>query len=295
VYVSQIFKSKNTVRISIASVFDDSLLGVFAGTLSGDYTTLDLTASDNYLSGSLTLGPVKAWEQAPRISFFNPAATELEESTLFCYEAPKVTSILDKKQQSLRGVVPYGVLTNIEKYTNTGLKQTNFESTAPASVTTIADKSSFLNNCATPVIKNINGVFPFPKDVIPDENDGNIYLVGVLPITFYGISITEGVVNTVTEDITIDSLCSLKSKLLPPINISGFTLDTEEFRDKYYSKPAFTTARPNGVPPHYNEYIPKRLAANFNVTTLPEYYYWPQFVQPDYYSLWFNYSANVII
>jgi hypothetical protein len=295
IYVSQIFKKNNVVRVSIASVFDDSLLGVFSGTLNEDYSTLILTDSDNYFSGALTLGSMKAWEQFPRISFFNSSATELEESTIFCYEAPKVTSILDKKQSSLRGIVSYGLLTNIEKYTNTTLKQTNFQSTAPASVTTIADKSSFLDNCATPVIKNINGVFPFPKDIVPDENDGNIYIVGVLPITFYGISLEEGVINTVTEDVTIDSLCSLRSKLIPPVDISGFTLDTAEFRDKYYSKPAFTEVRPNGSPPYYNDYIPRRLAANFNVTTLPEYYYWPQFVQPDYYSLWFNYSANVII
>jgi hypothetical protein len=271
------------------------MLGVFIGNLSGDYSVITLTTSEIYLSGTITLGAAKEWDALPTICTFDSSSTELEESVIFCFEAPKVTSISDKKEQTLRGIVSYGILTNIEKYSNSNLKQTNFESTAPASVTTIADKSSFLNNCATPVIKNINGVVPFPKDVSPDENDGNIYLVGVLPIVFYGISLDEGVITTVTEDITIDSLCSLRSKLLPPIDISGFTLDTSEFRDKYYTKPAFTDARPDGSPPYYELYIPERLAANFNVTTLPEYYYWPQFVRPEYYNLWFNYTNNVII
>jgi hypothetical protein len=295
VYISQIYKKDSSVRIAISSVFDDTLLGIFTGDLSKDYSVLTLTSVDSHASGAITLGSLEAWQRAPQISFFKSAATELEESTIFCFEPPKVTSISDKKNQSLRGIVSYGVLTNIDKYSNTTAKQTNLESTSPASVSTIADKSSFLNNCETPVIKNINGVTPFPKDVTPDENDGNIYIVGVLPITFYGISLEEGVLTTVTEGMSIDSLCGLRSKLLPPVDISGFVGEGEEFKNKYYNKAAFTAIRPDGSPPYYNLQIPKRLAGNFNVATLPEYYYWPQFVRDEYYSAWFKYLTNVIV
>lgn len=288
IYISQIYKKNNFIRIAVSSFFDNSLVGVFAGTVMTDYTSLPMLASETYASGTITIGAIKSVVSLPEFSFFEPSATELEESVIFCFEPPQVSSIMDKKNNSLRGVVNYGVLTNIEKYSNTSSKQTNFRATSPETLATIADKSSFLNNCDTPVIKNINGVVPFPKDVVSDPNDGNIYLVGVLPITFYGISLNEGVIQAVTENISIDSLCSQRSKLLPPINISGVTVDSDEFRDKYYTKPAFESIRPDGVPPYYPYYIPRRLASNFNSTTLPEYYYWPQFVKPEYYSLWSN-------
>lgn len=292
IYVSQIHRKEKNLRIAVSNYFDDSLLGIFIFNLSEDFQSVNVSPSVSTISGNLTIGAYEAWLKTPTILNFAKDTSELEESTVFCFTPPLVTSIKDKFGQELRNSVNLGVLTNLEKTTSLESYQTSLQASAPESVTSLADSSSYLNNCTNPVIRNINGVTPFPASQPPDGNDGNIYIVGVLPITFYGITPEEGVITTTTEDITLDSLCSQTRKMLPPKNISGFTLDTPAFRDKYYSKPAFSVPQPQGSPPDYPYSIPERYASNFNSTNRPEYYYWPQFVKPEYYNLWATSSEN---
>lgn len=77
-------------------------------------------------------------------------------------------------------------------------------------------------------------------------------------------------------------MCTLKHKILPPVEVCGFTLPTIEFKNKYYSKPALNAADPETCESTH----PARRASNFNETVRPEFYYWPQFVKEEYYSYW---------
>lgn len=286
-YVSQIFYRQGAARITLSSVFDDQAVGVFAGNITSNFTTLTLVPFQKFISGSLTIGALPELQDITRVLNFNSPATELEESVIFCYRPPAVRSIADKKGNVLRGEVNFGVLTNVTKTRTTN--GSKLEATNPDSVFNLKDKSSFIKNCATPVIKTVNGVYPFPEGVGSSVNDGNIYIAGVKPVIFYGVpgpdTLPEpGSIGVDTPGITLDSLCAQKHKLLPPIDISGFTVNSPTFIDSYYSKPALPAA-PEGSP-NYPLPRPERLPSNFNATLRPEYYYWPQFVKEEYYSLW---------
>jgi hypothetical protein len=73
--------------------------------------------------------------------------------------------------------------------------------------------------------------------------------------------------------------------LLPPVDVSGFTLDTPEYKDLYYNKPELPKY-PEGyqeASPNYPLERPPRAASNFNLAKVPEFYFWPQFAKPEYY------------
>jgi hypothetical protein len=293
IYIKQIYYKDPVVRIVIASLLSDEALGVFSGNVTENFTTLKLVPFTRNVSGNLTIGSLASLKDISRILNFDnndgEVTSELEESVIFCYTPPAVTSIQDKKKNELRGIVEFGTLTNLTKTTDNPDKQTAFTALYPSAVFNLADKSSFLNNCKTPIIKNINGVVPSPSGVGEAKNDNNIYIAGVKPIVFYGLpgdngESVPGTIRVSSGGITLDSLCTQKHKLLPPVDISGFTLNTTEFKNKYYSKPALP-AYPDGSA-NYPLSRPARLASNFNATAKPEYYYWPQFVKPEYYNFW---------
>jgi hypothetical protein len=288
-YIKQIAYAAGRIDVTIASVFDDIAVGVFSGAVSAGYAAITLAPFTRYVSGNITIDSKIALLTPPGILSFNKAATELEESVIFCYTPPGVRSILDSRGNELRGDVRFGTLTNLTKTTSD--KTTRLTATNPASVFNLRDKSSILGNCPTPMIKNINSVFPQPMDVGSPDNDGNIYIAGVKPIIFYGLrgdsGVIPGAVGVSSGAVTLDSLCTKKHKLLPPIDVSGFTLPTPEFTDLYYSKPALP-AYPEGASASYPLPSPARLASNLNNTTRPEYYYWPQFVKSEYYDFWFK-------
>jgi len=291
IYVKQICCKNSVVTITIASALEsDEVLGFFSGVVTADFTTLQLTAYTRYISGSITLGPlVEITNVLDVINFTKPStsnSTEFEESVIFCYTPPAVTSIRDKKNNELRGFVNFGVLTNLTKVTNIETQSTKFNATYPASVYNVADESSYLGTCSNPIIKDINGVEPFEfVSGTTTVNDGNIYIAGVRPIVFFGYQgdmlDDRGVVTIHTEGVTLNSLCALKHNMLPPSDVSGFTL--EAYKDQYYSKPALTAT---GQPGNYPYEVPDRYESNFNATLLPEYYYWPQFVKLEYYESW---------
>lgn len=226
IYVKQIYFKDGVLRITIASLFDDVALGVFEGVPTEDFTTLKLTPLRRNVSGVLTIGSIAELNSITRILHFEKTATELEESTVFCYTPPAVTSVRDKKHNELRGDVTYGILSNLVKTKNSALKASLFQAEDPKTVFNLADKSTRLFNCPNPIINTINGVAPYPIGVNPSDNDGNIYLFGVLPIKFYGIpsgdtsapanSYEDGIIGVSTENITLNSLCTQKNTILPP-------------------------------------------------------------------------------
>lgn len=290
VYLKQFFYKNNIVRATVAAINgnseeSDEILGIFQGTVAGEYVTLKITPFVRFVSGTLTLFNSSSLTDLNEPYLFSRQQAEFEESTIFCYTPPAVTSILDKKGSELRGEVDFGVLTNISKTSDPSIRSVKFTSTSPTAVFNPADKSSFLNNCTTPIIKNINGVEPFPINVGSPQNDGNIYIAGIKPIVFYGIPEENGVVGLSTENVTLDSICTQKHKLLPPVDISGFTLDSLEYQDIYYNKselPKYPEEYQE-ISPDYPLDRPARAASNFNSVKIPEYYFWPQFVKEEYY------------
>jgi hypothetical protein len=289
IYVKQIYHKNGEFRISVASVIDDLLLGVFIGEASLiDFSTLELTPFVRNVSGTITLANTAKVTENTVTLHFNKANTELEESTIFCYTPPAVSSIKDKKNTELRGRVVFGNLINLTKSTDTEARTSRLRASNPESIYNSADKSTYLGNCGIPIIKNINGVQPSLPGGVSSVNDHNIYIVGVKPIVFYGIpgeeaNTTEpGIIGVTTDTLTLDSLCTLKHKILPPVEVCGFTLPTIDFKNKYYSKPALNAADPETCDSTH----PARRASNFNETVRPEFYYWPQFVKEEYYNYW---------
>jgi len=226
IYVKQIYFRDGIARIAIAALFDDVVLGVFEGAVNEDFTTLKLTPLRRNVSGVLTIGSLAELNNITRILHFEKNATELEESTIFCYTPPAVTSIRDKKHNELRGNVTYGILSNLVKSKNSSLKASLFRAEDPKTVFNLADKSTRLFNCPNPIINTINGVAPYPIGINPEANDGNIYIFGVLPIKFYGVpsadpelsssAYEDGILGVSTENITLNSLCTQRNTTLPP-------------------------------------------------------------------------------
>jgi hypothetical protein len=291
VYLKQFCYQNQKIHATIAAMTgnsedSDEVLGVFTGDVTEGVVTLSLNPFVRFVSGSLSVSAPTELEGFSGISLFSREQSEFEESVVYCYTPPAVTSVRDKLGSELRGIVDFGVLTNIEKTSSPTAKLVQFTATSPASVFNPADKSSLLGNCKTPVIKNINGVVPFPLGVGNSQNDGNIYIVGVKPIVFYGVPGENGSVGVNTEGVTLDSLCTQKHKLLPPLDISGFTLDSLEYRDAYYNKSQLPKYPEDyqGSSPNYPLPRPERVASNFNSVKIPEYYFWPQFAKEDYYN-----------
>lgn len=293
IFIKQIFLKKTLLRVTITSLVEDTpseiVLGVFSGEITEDFTTLDLTPFVRNVSGNITVGSISSLDSLEGVFNFSYLSSAFEESVIFCYTPPAVSSITDRRKKELRGFVNFGVLTNISKTTNNTLKTTKFTALEPDTVFNLADTSSQLGNCPHTIIQKINGVVPFPIGEHESENDGNIYIAGILPIVFYGVpgsvenTFTPGKIGIDSGEITLNKLCTQKHKLLPPVDISGFTLDNSSFRDAYYNKPALEE---NSSPANYPFSIPARLASNFNAAQKPEYYYWPQFVKSSYYDLW---------
>lgn len=288
IFIKQISYINSILLITIASIGDngDTVLGVFKGPVKKDYTSLTLERMSKYLSGSLMIGSYESASRIPRVLTFDRSATELEESVIFCYSPPAVKKIKDARGEEAAGFVKFGKLISIAKTLDSTTRKIRFASLYPATLNNKSDKSSFLGNCATPAIKTINGVSPAAVDG-NSVNDGNIYIAGVKPVVFYGITnpLTEttdsGVIGIETVDVSLDSLCTQKQKLLPPIVIDSFTIDSDEFKNKYYNKPAMgpRDAGDDGI----SFARPARLAGNFNSANAPEYLFWPQFTKLDNY------------
>lgn len=287
-YVRQIYRSGTSVRVAIAAVDDpeEQVLGMFYGDVIQDFTTLTFVPFVRNISGSLTIGSAKSVAAITDTMHFTKTTSELEESTIFCYRPPAVSSILDKKGTQLRGDVKFGILTNIKK-SNLVARTTQFTVTNPASVFNKADKSTFLGNCPNPIIKTINNVAPYPMGEKSPENDGNIYIVGVKPIMFYGVPGASpagipGTLKVVTPTVSLDSLCTQKHKLLPPAEICGFADPSKP--NTYYSKPALLATTTGTCDDR-----PARANGSYYNTLRPEYYFWPQFLKkPDYYDKYWN-------
>jgi hypothetical protein len=289
VYIKQLFRQGTLLHVAVASVLTEAVLGYFSGNVKEDNAVLKFVPFVPTTSGTLTVGEAQYILKLPQLLNFEPTAAELEESTIFLFVPPAVTSISDHRDRRLVGNVKLGTLTAVTSLVD---QQTlRLSATNPAAVTNKADKSSYLNNCPTPMILSVGGATPAPA-AGNALNNGNIYLVGVKPIVFYGgvEADTPGVIEIGTDNLTLDSLCTNRHRLLPPVDIVGFTQSSEEYRDKYYSKaelsdyPAGDTVYPLARP--------ARAASNLAATKVPEFYFWPQFASAANYLHWMLVHAS---
>lgn len=277
-HISQIYVKNQFISIVLSAVVNDKLLGLgrFVGSVFEDYSVLYLEQFEKFVNGFLIVGSIDEVLKMNGGYFFNPAATAIEESTIFCYTPPKVKSIVNKEIQ-LRGRVEFGILTNLIKTKEE--QNIKISTTTGTQIASLADKSSQFRNCATPLIYSINNAIPF-KDSSNDYPilDGNIYMVGIKPIVFYGEfgepgeeSDTGGTILAQTIDInnnplTLDTLCTARNKVLPPIN----PVYLNNRPDNKTTTPTFV-----GKENYYTKSFIKPI--NFIKAVEPEFLSWPQF------------------
>jgi hypothetical protein len=284
-FIHQVTVSSNNISIVVAAHLDNGdfeSLGIFSGLVVSDFTELQLSAFSPFVSGSIIIGSVEAMRALSGVYTFPEDALPLEESTIFYYTPPAVTSVVNN-HLSLRGNVKFGVLNNLVKSRDGN--NILFGVIDSASVASLADTHSSFNNCSTPVIRYVNGAVPFYDNSENYEDlQGNLFMVGVSPIVFYGKqgenttngenlpvfngSIATGTVAISGAPLTLQSLCTTRNSVLPPIsptyihNMPNDISDNPTFIGKknYYSK---------------SEYTP----VNFIDADMPEFSWWPQFLK----------------
>ena len=283
-FIRQISANNSNIVVTVAAELDNGYyesLGSFSGNVSSDFTTLQLTSYLPFTSGNLIIGSSDAVSKLSGVYTFHKETLQLEESTMFYYTHPPVTSLVNNGI-SLRGNVKFGVLNNLTKS-----REGNnilFGVIDAASVASLADLHSAFNNCSTPVIRYIDGAVPFydTSGVYP-ALQGNLFMVGVAPIVFYGeqgentvdpnnLPIYNGSisVNTVSlsgTPLTLNSLCTSSNLLLPPISPNYI----HNYPDDITNEPALI-----GKQSYYTKsrYIPE----NFISAVDPEFTWWPQFL-----------------
>jgi hypothetical protein len=278
IHISQVYVKDQYISIVLSATVNEKLisLGRFAGTILEDYSVLYLEQFERFINGTLIIGSVDDVLKMTGSYYFEAGATSIEESTIFCYTPPNVKSIVNNSIH-LRGDVEFGTLTNLVKTReNQNIKLSTSSGTQIAS---LADKSSQFRNCPTPLIYSINNAIPF-KDSSNDYPilDGNIYMIGIKPIVFYGEFGEPGEEETVggtilaqTIDInnnplTLDTLCTARNKVLPPIN----PVYLNNRPDNKTTTPTFI-----GKENYYTKSFMKPV--NFIKVVEPEFLSWPQF------------------
>jgi len=290
-FIKQVYINGAEIRVTIAAVLQNSnfeTLGICYGTIESDFTVLKLTETAMFTSGTLIVGTLDSVISHSGVYTFDNTSANFEESVVFYYTPPPVKS-LHCKGISLRGNVKFGVLSNLIKSRIEGSNKINFGVISSASVNSLADKSSVFNNCPTPIIRYIDGAIPFYQaaDSVDAHNSpnylpalqGNLFMVGVSPLSFKnqqnlssslglvdigGIS-TEAKSITNGSPITLNTLCSARNAVLPPVApmyINNGLLDG--------SSPAA-----DGISSYYTKssYYP----SNFYSVVDPEFTWWPQF------------------
>jgi hypothetical protein len=283
-FIRQISASNGNITITVAAELDNGYfesLGAFSGIVATDFTTLELNSYLPFTSGNIIIGSSEAASNLSGVYTFHKESLQLEESTVFYYTPPPVKSVVNKGI-NLRGNVGFGVLSNLVKSRDGN--NILFGVIDSASVTSLADLHSAFNNCSTPVIRYIDGAVPFydTSGVYP-ALQGNLFMVGVAPIVFYGEQgentvdgnslpiynggISVGTVSLSGIPLTLDTLCTTSNAVLPPINPNYI----HNLPDDISTSPTFV-----GNQSYYTKsrYIP----SNFITSNDPEFTWWPQFL-----------------
>jgi hypothetical protein len=281
-HIAQIYVQGNYISLTLGCVESGRVkaLGYFKGVVLDNFTTLNFMQFDRFTGGCITLGNASTLLDMAGGYYFEPSALPLEESTIFYYTPPEVKAICRKFSQ-LRGNVVFGNLSNLQKYKNADNKTISLGVTSNNSLESLVDKSSDFNNCRTPAIYYVNGTKPFYNAANP-LHQGNMYLVGVQPVVFYG-SMGEGSLELATklesgEDLKLQALCGATSSMLPPIDpayLVNRVGESPAFRgkEKYYAK----------------SFSPPENALTHDE---PEFLSWPQFFK-NFYKFVSGYGNNL--
>lgn len=285
VHVSQLWRNATNFSVSVSA--GTQCLGRFSGTLGSVPQEIQLERFTKFVDGHVIIADTTDFSNmfASGAYYFSEESTLLEASRVFCYTVPHVLSISDGLG-SVQGFTGFGSLTNLFKTignipgTAYDESQTvSFEVDSATGLGSLNDQATFFQNCPTPIITSINNTVPYPEDGSVPENDGNIYLVGVSPISFVGnVSATggqppaagdAGVLSITTvgnadpdNDVTLQSLCTRRNKLIAP---ESPVYLTEELFQKYWSK--------SGL----DKYGAAQLPSSLIGASGPEFRLWPQF------------------
>ena len=274
-HISQIWVKDQYIDIVLSCTQGNHLvsLGRFAGEIVEDYSVLYLEQFERFVNGTITFGSAEVVSRMSGGYFFRPEQTKLEDSTIFYYTPPGVKKLV-RSSVELRGRVEFGNLINLVKTKEN--KTIKLSTSTGAQIASLVDRASQFRNCKTPLIYNINETVPF-KDSTANYPvlDGNIYLVGIKPVIFYGEfgtpENTGGTIQAQTIDInnnplTLDTLCTARNKVLPPINPVYLVNRPDE------------TATPKTFVGKENYYTKSfNVPINFIKVTEPEFLSWPQF------------------
>lgn len=214
-YISKIYVDTGFISITINNFNDGKVLGAFAGKVLKDFETVPFVTQLSYLSGNLTTGTKQILSTIPKGVYFirdelNNLGTRadglLEDSTIFVFTPPAVESIAIKDRVLVGELTTLkGDNLNINAVSDTEIK---LEVTDVNSVTSNNEFSAGLDNCATPIIKKINTVYP--------SSTGNIDIYGIMPIV---INVETGELG-MTSGLDILDVCPEKKKIAPPLNLS---------------------------------------------------------------------------
>ena len=286
IFLSQIFVKSGYVTFTISSLQSSGsilCLGSFSGTPTSNFYNLPFTPYQKYVSGNLMVGDISILSEMDGTYSFSPDSSKLEESTIFYYIVPRVTS-LTTRVSKLTGNIKFGTLTNVIK--NISGNTIQLGTTSNLNIASLADKSAEFNNCDTPVIRYVDGAVPFYDNSNNwPQLQGNLWLIGVRPIVFNGETGTElinssptnvyaarGSITTQTlyisdnTPITLNSLCTSRNSVLPPTD----PVYINNLPNQISTSPTFS-----GKENYYTKSL--SVPSNFFTVTEPEFLSWPQF------------------
>lgn len=283
IHINQIYVNGTYISVTLGCLENGKFksLGRFYGEVTADFTTLELVQFDRFTGGSIVLGAAEEILNMAGGYYFSPEALPLEESTIFYYTPPGVTGIR-RESTTLRGRVGFGRLLNLKKSTDRTSNQISLGVEDNTALASLADFSSDFNNCRTPLIHYVNGAKPFYNNDNP-ENQGNLYLVGVQPVVFYGV-MGDGSLEVATklftgDDLTMNTLCSARGSVLPPVAPAYLT-------DRESENPIF-----KGKENYYSKSFepPENLISHSE----PEFLSWPQFLK-NFFKQILNLESNTL-
>ncbi len=212
-FISKVFASKNFISVTINKVEDESVVGVFSGTVTKDFDVVPLSSTLTFISGNLTIGNLETLNNMRKGVYIirdkenNTGSIEnglIEASCIFCYTPPLVKKIKIKNKE-LVGQLTTSTGENIKKDKSVA-QTTNLSITNKMKVQANSEFSGGINSCPTPIIKKINTVYP-------DEN-GNIDIYGILPIV---IDVGSGSLG-MESGLDLYDVCPERNKISPPVD-----------------------------------------------------------------------------
>lgn len=204
VYISKVYAKSGYVSVLLREYATGIVLGSFQGVITQANQVLTLEPAIANVSGTITIGDPAAIDLLSGSGYFSPDNGLLEDSTVFVFTPPSVTSFIHNGDTAT-GHVVFTTLTGSNVLIASLDPDVTFTVIDRTLIQTKNDFSASIGTCGTPLIKQINTVFP--------DSTGNIDIYGILPV---GIEIGTGIVGVGTPTLTLNDFCPERNKLSPP-------------------------------------------------------------------------------